>query len=216
VAISAAFLATSNGASLLGISQQLSGESGLNAPAFGYCGSIFPCPSLNASDPEIAEAVRRAMVRHGEVLQREFGLRGLFGLDFMFDGREVWLTEINPRYTASMELMEIGLGLPFLELHRAGCESLVPHWNAQHVEPSGRYWAKVILYADREGRAADLSHLIPAQVSLQELPQVADIPVTGSEIVVGQPVLTCLGEGTDASTLVAQLSARASDLWRLF
>lgn len=207
-AISGAFLAAGEETHLLGVSRQLIGLAELRAPPFGYCGSIFP----DDSTPQSHEMIQRI----GTVLGREFGLRGLFGIDFIHDGQQVWMTEINPRYTASMELIEYGLHRSLLQDHQSACDDslpLMPFKNS--VEASGMC-AKVILYADRHVRAPDLSSLIPHSITLDELPQVADIPVAGTDIWPGHPVFTCLGTGTDSDTLVNDLIRRAQEIWMKF
>lgn len=216
--ISGAFLAASTGTYLLGVSQQLIGSAELHAPEFGYSGSIYPSPALCPVESLSRVADCYDLIRLiGSTVSREFDLRGLFGIDFIHDGRQVWLTEINPRYTASMELIEYGRQLSLLRLQQAACEGpsavVVPE---RFTDPPSPFLAKVVLYADRNARAPDLSNWIPSQVTLAELPRLADIPVAGSEIHHGQPVLTCLGEGADPDVLLQELSTRAKELWAMF
>lgn len=150
-------------------------------------------------------------------MSREFNLRGLFGIDLIDDGKQLWMTEINPRYTASMELIEYGRQLPLLRLHQAACDQSPEVSIPEPVtDGQGSFLAKVILYADRNARAPDLLSWIPSQITLAELPRLADIPVAGSEIHQGQPVLTCLGEGRDGDALIQELTKRAQELWAQF
>ncbi len=211
--IAGAFLAGQGGTYLLGVSQQLIGVADMHAPEFGYCGSIFPCPApalINADGHD-------RILQIGTAISREFGLRGLFGIDFIYDGQQIWMTEINPRYTASMELIEYGRQLPLLDLHRNVFEkSTETPMLAGFVNQPDRYCAKVILYADRHAHAPDLSCWIPSRISIDELPRLADIPVTGTEIQPGQPVFTCLGEGANPEQLLQELSQRAHELWQTF
>ena len=209
--IGAAFLGSSSSTVLLGISQQLIGLSELNALAFGYCGSLFPWPDCH---PNLFDLIRMM----GSVISRECGLRGLFGIDLIYDGQTVWLTEVNPRYTASMELIEYQCQFPLLTWHRQACADAldVPSLNYTCPVSSGGYCGKVVLYADRAARAPDLSAWIPRSVTLGELPELADIPLTGTEIFPGQPVFTCMGAGNDADTLRSELVERAQRLWHTF
>ena len=39
-------------------------------------------------------------------LAAAFGLRGPFGVDFIWDGERAWVVEVNPRPTASLEVIE--------------------------------------------------------------------------------------------------------------
>lgn len=211
--IAGAFVAGPSGTQLLGLSQQLIGIQDLNAPDFAYCGSLFPCPLAAA----VEGSCREQVVRVGEAISAEFGLRGLFGIDFLFDGQQAWMTEINPRYTASMELIEYGRQLPLLDLHRRCFVA-----GETRVDLSGLiaspeiYCAKVILYADRLARAPDLRRYVPPRIAVDELSALADIPVAGTEIVPGQPVFTCLGAASDPNTLMSELLERARRLWETF
>src|SRR5580700_5215505 len=104
---SALYLATSAQTVLIGVSRQLIGETDLNAGPFAYCGSLGPI--------DLDESLERQIVRYGETIGSEFRLRGLFGIDFVVENDAVaWLTEVNPRYTASAEIFESALGIPLL------------------------------------------------------------------------------------------------------
>ena len=48
--------------------------------------------------------------RIGEVISGEFGLRGLFGVDAIKRQDSIYPVEANPRYTASVEVLELALG----------------------------------------------------------------------------------------------------------
>ncbi len=209
--ISAAFVATATSAQFLGISRQLIGCPELNAPQFGYCGSIFP---WSGSDPKLEEQIRQI----GSVISRECGLRGLFGIDLISDGQAAWFTEVNPRYTASMELIEHWWQIPLLDWHRRACVEDGFEVRLPDVPwiPQGKYCCKVVLYADRAARVPDLTPEIPPFIELTSLPQLADIPVPGTEIFSGQPVFTCLGTGKQSSTLCDGLMQRANEIWSKF
>ena len=45
------------------------------------------------------------------MLADRFELSGLFGVDFILDGDQVWTLEVNPRYTASVEIVERATGI---------------------------------------------------------------------------------------------------------
>jgi len=122
----AAFLALEDGARLLGVTRQWTagepmGPAGMggmgNCPPscrFAYAGSIGPV----AIEPTWA----RRLTRLGAVLSRETGLRGLFGVDFVARGDELRVVEINPRPTASMEVLECLGGGSWMALHLSAGE----------------------------------------------------------------------------------------------
>ncbi len=60
--------------------------------------------------------------RAGQAVTAAFQLRGLFGCDFVWDGRRLWLVEVNPRYTASVEVFERAAGVALLRWHASLCE----------------------------------------------------------------------------------------------
>jgi len=54
-------------------------------------------------------------------LTQAFGLVGLNGIDFILNGEQLSILEVNPRYSASMELVEEALAVPLLLWHTARC-----------------------------------------------------------------------------------------------
>ncbi len=106
----AVFVGDSQSASLLGFTQQLVGEAFCNATAFHYCGSIGPTP--------LGDKLRIALERLGSAVTLACHLRGLFGIDGILRDGEFWPVEINPRYTASIEVLEYATGFRSLSLHR--------------------------------------------------------------------------------------------------
>jgi predicted ATP-grasp superfamily ATP-dependent carboligase len=106
----AVYVAGADGARLLGVTRQLSGLDWLHSGPFRYAGSVGPLP-LDAE-------LRQSLERLGNVLTAGCHLRGLFGVDFMLRDGVPWPVEVNPRYTASVEVLEYALGLSALEWHR--------------------------------------------------------------------------------------------------
>ena len=109
---SALFVGKRDGlARLLGATTQLVGQSWLHASGFQYCGTIGPL--------RLASATVAGLRRLGNALVGAFGLRGFFGVDFILQDDHPWPVEINPRYTASAEVLERGLACPLFDHHRA-------------------------------------------------------------------------------------------------
>ena len=100
------------------------------------------------------------------IIEQAPGLRGIVGFDFRFDGETAWLTEVNPRYTASVELLELARGRSALT-------------SKQNSAPLTKLIAKRILYAPVSLTAPDLSAFLH-QGSVWEVPAFADIPVPGT------------------------------------
>ena len=98
-------------ADLLGVTRQLVGEDWLHAGPFRYCGSVGPLR------PDAAR--RQALEKIGAALARRCGLRGLFGVDGVVRDGAFLPVEVNPRYTASVEVLEYAGGLSAMAWHRA-------------------------------------------------------------------------------------------------
>jgi predicted ATP-grasp superfamily ATP-dependent carboligase len=97
----ASFFSSGEGTQLLGVARQLTDCAWTNAPAFQYAGSVGPIC--------LAAGLHCEIVRLGQFLVSEFKLNGWFGVDFLVDANQhLWILEVNPRYTASMELLQRG------------------------------------------------------------------------------------------------------------
>lgn len=206
LATSAVFLGNSDSAILLGITEQLVGAAWLNATGFHYAGSIGPLPL----EPATA-AHWRAI---GAALASTFHLRGLFGVDAILRDGIPWPVEINPRYTASVEILERGSKVPFLLWHRAAFERKAPN---PITAPAARAtWGKAVLYA-----RATIS--VPSEgpwdaaltpgVDLDETAY-ADIPHGGEIIEQGRPVLTLFASADSIDGCRAKLRENAAALDR--
>ena len=74
----------------------------LHARGFKYAGNIGPV--------EVAPNLRRQLVLLGSRLMTTFGLRGVIGVDFIDHADHAWVVEVNPRYPASVEVIEHATG----------------------------------------------------------------------------------------------------------
>ena len=186
---SAVFVGTRDGSRLLGVTRQLVGVPEFHAPQFGYCGSIGPV--------ELATEERQQWERIGAVLVAEFQLRGLFGVDAIRHDGRVHPVEVNPRYTASVEVLELALEVQALQLH---CQACAGQPIEVTVRPPHRLIGKAILYA-------------PADLVFKAVPphgfSGADIPPTGAHIKQGHPVLTIIVNGTAIDAINQELKQAA-------
>ncbi len=201
----AVFLADGTGSRLLGVTRQLVGEAWLGAAPFRYCGSVGPL-----SLPPSASAT---LGRIGQVLAAAAGLRGLFGVDFVLRDTVPWPVEVNPRYTASVEVLEYATGLRALALHRGVFDPGAGVPVATQREPSvvGKavLFARAPLVVPAEGAwEAALSGPVP----VEEMPAFADIPPAGQRIDAGRPVLTFFARAGGEADCLAALRRAAADL----
>lgn len=197
---SALFLGQSDGTvRLLGATRQLIGEPWLHARPFRYCGSVGPL-ALHAS-------THQGFRQLGAALVRDFKLRGLFGVDCIMKDSLPWTVEVNPRYTASVEILEHALQIPILALHGAV-------FDANHEIPAHGLgsttdcWAKAILFADRMVRFpahGPWQDTLGRPVAFWEMPEYADIPEAGHTFAAGQPILTLFARGPSPEECLVRL-----------
>ena len=166
--LSCSAVAVANGrdAVLLGITEQLH-------RGYAWVGNRL------LADAEIVDALRAAC----EAVVARFGVRGAFGVDAIWDGRELWVLEVNPRPTASLELF--GPGAFALHLRGARGHAL----NGPIPAPCDK--VKLVLFADHDIRAPALDWW-PAGL-------VRDIPHPGELIRRGRPVCTLVGAEDDVA-----------------
>jgi len=204
-AYSAVYCAFADVAALLGVTMQMTGESWLHAKPFQYCGSIGPV--------EMPPAAQHALGRLGETLRIACGLRGLFGIDFVLHEGEPWLIEINPRYTASIEVLEYATGLKTLEVHRSVFEGeRAPVLCGQGAASS--FVGKAILYAPASIDFPDRGPWMGVPDSFRR-PEFADIPQPASRIEEGWPIMTLLAEGETPERCRSELLQRTAQILRL-
>lgn len=204
---SAVFLGNGRSARLLGLTRQLVGCEWLHAEPFHYCGSIGPLP-LTAAEVAVLE-------RMGNALAAGCGLRGLFGVDGIWRRGTLWPVEVNPRYTASVEVIEYATGLPALACHVAACEAGelprgVGSAGAGLVGKAILFARGSVAFPDDGPWSATLAAKLPADT----LPAFADIPPAGTAVEAGHPVLTAFARGSTADECEAALRATARDLDR--
>jgi predicted ATP-grasp superfamily ATP-dependent carboligase len=204
-ACAALFCAAGGDARLLGATKQLVGESTLHARPFQYCGSIGPLP--------LSPRLEKALVQLGKTLAAAFELRGLFGVDYITRDDLPWPVEINPRYTASVEVLELAHQWSLLDLHRHACESAGLTWSqapdASRVIAKGIYFAPADLVFPRRGPWIDC---LQRPWSSWTVPDYADIPRAGLAIDKHHPVLTFMIQGRSLNDCLEEMRRRATYL----
>jgi predicted ATP-grasp superfamily ATP-dependent carboligase len=188
VSAGAVYVAARGKAVLLGATRQLIGRDFGLPREFLYAGSIGPL------DLQAAEHAR--LERIGTELAERFALKGLFGVDFIRTPDDLWAVELNPRYTASVEILERTSGLHLVALHAAACgRSELPQPRA--IAPR-RASGKAIVYARQNSRW----ERTPVPFLL------ADVPHDGQRIAAGHPVVTVFADGRSPDDVEATLRQR--------
>ena len=202
---SAVFAAHRGTSELLGATDQQSGVPGLPEEPFLYAGSAGP-RTLSGEEKE-------QLKKLGDVLARDFGLRGLFNVDYVHDGQQIWPLEVNPRYSASIEVLEYALGRNFLGRHLADFDSQLVASLTLFQPHSPRFAAKGIVYAVADCRvSARMSELRQEWNENPLHPSLADIPREGDFIRRGQPVATVLATGETLTAENLQLEKRMKEV----
>jgi predicted ATP-grasp superfamily ATP-dependent carboligase len=196
---------------LNGVTMQLIGEPWLHAAPFAYCGNIGPI--------ELPHQVQANVWWSGLQFAKPAKTRGLWGLDFILSEEAVYPVEMNPRYTAAVEVLELAWRCSFLRTHAecfTGSCALVKYKSWQRWDtPVGKaiYFAPHRITFPHAGPwDADLA----GEFDPWRVPQFADIPEPGSVIELGWPVLTFFTTGSTPEECRERLQSRAAELDRLF
>ncbi len=200
-AVAAVYAANGRSAQLLGLTRQLIGASFCHATAFHYCGSIGPL------DP--GARLRADLQRLGDALTTACQLRGLFGVDGVLHDGTFWPVEVNPRYTASVEVLEYGSGLRAVAWHLAAFEPVA----TPPILPARSMVGKAVLMARQDVTFPDAGPW-DVSVPLDALPPFADIPRPGERIPMGRPILTLFARAGNVTDCEEQLRRAAADLDR--
>ncbi|HON81089.1 MAG TPA: ATP-grasp domain-containing protein [Methanoregulaceae archaeon] len=146
---------------------------GSGSASYGYCGSVTPF-----LDPR-----HNALIQVAERIASASGCVGTLGIDFIA-GDELYAIEINPRFQATLDTVEMATGINLFSLHLAACRGSLPAKKPSCLQVS----ARKILFADRSFTMhRDLSRLAPI---------VSDIPWPGTAFEEGQAVISVYGWGS--------------------
>lgn len=188
----ATFVAAAGRCRLLGVCRQLCTTSHRETP-YLYGGSIGPLV--------LPSRVMAELQRLGDLLAGEFELVGLFGVDVVIDrADDVRPLEVNPRYTASVDVLERATGATLLDLHLRACrDGTLP---TTFAASSSVVHGKRIVYYDGP---ADC--VVPASLTEQLLgsADVADVPAAETRVRPGEPLSTVFAAADDDDEVAGQL-----------
>ena len=171
----------------LGTTIQLTGDRRFNAPGFLYTGSI--------SSNQLTPLQNTQLESVGQLIAEWFGLVGLFNIDFIKRGEQLYFIEVNPRFSASMELLDRTTTERIFDLHVKACLGTGIDTRGYKYAPNLNRFGKAVWYADQD---CMISHRFfefvraqnAAAVKQYGFPIIADIPPPDTKINMGQPVLT--------------------------
>jgi predicted ATP-grasp superfamily ATP-dependent carboligase len=182
VPCSAAAVGDGRDALLLGLSEQLVGERAFGVRGHRWCGNLVP-PRV-----PVPRAAAQAICSR---LAAAFGLRGLFGVDFVWDGERAWTVEVNPRPTASLEAIEAAYGVRAFGAPAAVAEPL-------------RAAGKAVLFATEDVVIGDSERWLERGVR--------DVPHPGERIAKGRPICTVVTTAASPDEALAGLEEEAARL----
>lgn len=186
VPVSALLLADGRRALVLGFSRQWS--SATPSRPFRYGGAAQPA--------RLGVDIERAMTTAIDRLVAAAALVGLNSADFLLDGEDFQLLEINPRPGATVDIFEPPGGSLFA-MHVAACRGALPE--TPPVYDGAR--AGAIVYADQA---------IAAVPEMDWPDWTADRPVAGSAVAAGGPLCTVFAGAPTAEAAQAQVERRAA------
>jgi predicted ATP-grasp superfamily ATP-dependent carboligase len=196
LACSAAAAGDGTDAVVLGLTEQLVGARAFGVRGHRWCGNLSP-PRLPAVERDALLRQARAICSH---LAAAFALRGLFGVDLIWDGERAWTIEVNPRPTASLEAIEAAQGFGVFDAHLQGCAGTLPH-----IEPGpGRAAGKAVLFATEPVVIGDSERWLERGVR--------DVPHPGERIAAGHPICTVVAADTTPEAVLAELEEQAARL----
>lgn len=194
---SAVVVADGRRAVVLGLARQIVGSRAFGVSGFRYCGSVLPLTDVEAEFTGVLSFVRKA----AEAIVTAFGLCGVFGIDFVTGRGRVYVLEVNPRYTASMELVESAYGLSIFDLHVRACRGSLPVFDLSRCWRSGPAHGKAILFARRPCALGDTWGWLAVGIR--------DVPRPGTRFAAGAPVCTILAKAPTPDACLRFLEQRA-------
>jgi predicted ATP-grasp superfamily ATP-dependent carboligase len=204
VAGSVVFVAANGRAVPIGVLRQLIGDGAFGASEFRYCGNIL------ASGPD-DEAIVEAACGLARAIVESFALVGVNGIDFVARDGVPYAVEVNPRWCASMELVERAYGISVFGMHAAACDAgTLPAFDVSHARRAARgAFGKAIVFAREDIVTGDTHRWLPADVRAP----IRDIPPPRSRIRAGRPVCTVFAEASDAAACYSALVQRANRVY---
>lgn len=207
--VSAVFIASATGCQLAGVTRQLVGEPWLHAGPYQYCGSIGPL--------RLSRAILTQWRAIGSTLSAGSGMRGLFGVDAIETDAGLVVIEVNPRYTASVEVIELATGVSLVAQHTESFGHVLPMPKRVLRRPG--IIGKAVYFAPKSliwPAAGPWDGDFNPQFHLWRPPRYADVPWPGTAIHVGNPVISRLVTGKTPADCEHQLRRAAGRLDQLF
>ncbi len=214
VTVGITFLSSEFGSTLAGATAAWPPDSKPPTSHYIYRGSWGPIP---LTDEQIDK-----LQGFADVVGRESGLRGLWQADFLVHEGLLSLLEINPRWSASMDILDICLDLRLVKMHYECICSSVSRTTfeqfagerCKQAKESIEMLGKLIVYA-RNGFAVTQTQSDHwwanrwkcDMQAIRDERQFADIPFAGTTVAKGDPILTVLTSGQSHESILCDLQS---------
>jgi predicted ATP-grasp superfamily ATP-dependent carboligase len=190
----------------LGLTRQLIGGAEFGATEFRYCGNILAAAGDQQFDRDAS--LLDSALRLAAIASKTVGLVGVNGIDFVAHDGVAHAIEINPRYSASMELVERAFGVSIFAAHADACaRGVLPAFDLETARQRTRAFGKAIVFARRDVVCGDTRPWL-------EDPTVRDVPHPGERIAAGRPVCTVFADAPDSVLCHAGLVRRAESIYQ--
>ena len=191
------FVAAGSRGVTLGVTRQLIGDDAFGASGFRYCGNIL-------TEPEALVPDAVALV---DAVAAEFSLVGVGSIDVIASEHGLLPVEVNPRWSASMELVERTRGISMFAMHADACaKGELPVLGDSSLLGTGKTHGKAIVFARQNLVIGDTRRWL-------EDPDVRDVPHAGDCIEAGQPICTVFAAGSDEASCYARLVEHAARIY---
>jgi predicted ATP-grasp superfamily ATP-dependent carboligase len=205
VPTSVLFVAASGRAAPIGVSLQLIGDAAFGVSGFRWCGNI-----LTGSCRDVDEVNGVAQV--AAAICDEFALVGVNGIDLIARDGVPYAVEVNPRWCASMELVERAYGVSVFGMHAAACrDGALPAFDLANARRGAPAVGKAIVFARHD---VDVGNTRPWLVN-RDPPagDLRDIPHAGTRIRAGRPICSVFATARDAAACRAELVRKAEQVY---
>jgi predicted ATP-grasp superfamily ATP-dependent carboligase len=193
------FAAASGRCVPLGITRQLIGDGAFGADGFRYCGSILYSAAASKLGDSALQLARD--------VARRFPIVGVNCIDFIARNDAAVPIEVNPRWSASMELVERAYSVSVFAIHAAACTGVeIPHFDLASALPTHPAVGKAIVYARRDIVCGDTTTWLSDS-------DIRDVPHPNEHIPAGRPVCTVFAAGDDVASCRANLVERAQAVY---
>jgi predicted ATP-grasp superfamily ATP-dependent carboligase len=167
---------------------------------YRFSGTIGPLPPTSDQSTQLAAIA--------QILKKDFSARGIVGVDLIDSGDSLVPIEINPRPTASCELLERFIGTSLIGMHCAAFGWPGTRWDSQPLSgfnESPELYGKSIVYWHGADEFVVNQQRFDLFCELKSKRTLADIPRLNLKISSGQPIATVFATAATPQAVLRRL-----------